>query len=317
MKILFFKYLVLCLLPSFIIGGEVGALHLLKAGYLENPVSTIGTDLSVGYANYFFPRSNSPVSVPYDTARTIVVPKESVGVNFEELIAKVWYLPLEFTPESSVKSVTKLLVGKTVIVIWDRQSDAVLLFDKKGKFISKLGSLGKGQGEYLQIFDIAIDEIQKCVIIGDMEKRSMLYFDFKGYFLRNSTVKDLMKSGIAFTTYNQALIFNRGYYNFDGHYLGVFDQDSLTLKTALIPYRFTSLRGADFLDNFCPFNDKLFYLAPFTNTIYEVDKDFDTRLVYNITFENMGSNPDFRDIDAQKFNNIKEFYEYCQKKVIS
>jgi hypothetical protein len=67
-------------------------------------------------------------------------------------------IPLETTPESLIWEIKKIFFIDSGVYIFDGKQSQVLLFDNKGKFISKIGKKGRGPGEYIHIQDFTIDK---------------------------------------------------------------------------------------------------------------------------------------------------------------
>lgn len=60
----------------------------------------------------------------------------------------------------------------------------VKLFDKSGKFITNVGGIGQGPGEYKFVTDIAIDEKGKSIYITQIVGKSIWKYDIDGNFLK-------------------------------------------------------------------------------------------------------------------------------------
>lgn len=76
-----------------------------------------------------------------------------------------------------------LALSDNYICIWQRDGGAVKLFDKTGKFISDIGSVGQGPGEYRFIYDALIDEAGGYIYLSSYMEKSILQYNLQGKFL--------------------------------------------------------------------------------------------------------------------------------------
>lgn len=60
----------------------------------------------------------------------------------------------------------------------------VKLFNKKGEFISDVGTVGRGPGEYRSAYNVLIDEKEGNIYIAPLAESNLLKFDLKGKFQR-------------------------------------------------------------------------------------------------------------------------------------
>jgi hypothetical protein len=94
-------------------------------------------------------------------------------------------IELELTDQSLVgERITRVLCGKDYIIICERKS--IMQFDKTGKFIRKIASVGQGPGEFTSIGDITMDSKNKKIFIKTNAGKMMSY-DFDGNFIRESS----------------------------------------------------------------------------------------------------------------------------------
>ena len=69
------------------------------------------------------------------------------------------------------------------IFIFDSyKANALFVFDKKGKYITQIGSPGMGPGEFAYLAGFDIDIINNNIIIYDF-KRKFMYYDLDTYEL--------------------------------------------------------------------------------------------------------------------------------------
>jgi hypothetical protein len=83
--------------------------------------------------------------------------------------------------------IDKLIIHGEYIYILDVWSvNSLLVFDKKGTFVRKIGSKGNGPGEYLRLYDFDIDF--PFIYLYDDMKKYMLKYDLQGNFIKGSNM---------------------------------------------------------------------------------------------------------------------------------
>ena len=78
-------------------------------------------------------------------------------LDIHQLVSELSFIPLETSDEFVIGNIDKLLYFDNKYIIADRTTHNIFVFSDSGKFISKIGSQGKGPFEYLTLRDIAIN----------------------------------------------------------------------------------------------------------------------------------------------------------------
>jgi hypothetical protein len=98
-------------------------------------------------------------------------------------------IELEVTDNSLIVQAYKTLLCNDYIIILNRlrsQRDEILLFDKGGKFIRRIGSMGQGPGEYTRISDLTVDTEKEQLYVVATNGRLICY-DLNGRTVREQT----------------------------------------------------------------------------------------------------------------------------------
>ena len=92
--------------------------------------------------------------------------------DWGNLFTDVEIIPLEFTSESMLVNIEKILLQDGNYLIFDKDRSIVYKFNDEGKFLSKLDKVGNGPGEYQSIYDVIInpynDNIELMSAIGSI-----------------------------------------------------------------------------------------------------------------------------------------------------
>jgi len=114
---------------------------------------------------------------------------EAKSVLLSSIGKKIEYIPLETTPNSIIGSLNgvglslaKIIFSNSFIFISD--GEKLLQFDRSGKFIKQIGTVGRGPGQYLEPIDFCIDEKKSNIYV--INGRSVMEFDFDGQYKGSS-----------------------------------------------------------------------------------------------------------------------------------
>lgn len=108
------------------------------------------------------------------------------GITFLEpdsLLGEKIILPLETTAESIIGNIDKLEIAHDTLYILDDDQDIIFLFDKTGKYITRIADIGRGPEEYQYIDDFHIDDDIIYVIAGGIQK--VFCYNLQGKFLNS------------------------------------------------------------------------------------------------------------------------------------
>ncbi|HLO57893.1 MAG TPA: 6-bladed beta-propeller [Bacteroidales bacterium] len=106
--------------------------------------------------------------------------------NMSDLVERVEYIRLETSPDCLLKKVDKIMLSDSFMFISD--FECIYKFDRKGKFISKIGRQGRGPGEYLNVLHFCIDDRQKLIYTLDLIDKFHV-FSFNGNYVRSFRMK--------------------------------------------------------------------------------------------------------------------------------
>jgi hypothetical protein len=79
-------------------------------------------------------------------------------VNLSEIAESITCIKLQPAPDDVLGRIGRVIVGKKYIYAEDYAQDMIFVFDKTGKFVSKLDKKGKGPGEYTSVGPLFIDD---------------------------------------------------------------------------------------------------------------------------------------------------------------
>jgi hypothetical protein len=148
----------------------------------------------------------------------------------------------------------------------------VLVFNRNGKFIRKIGRKGRGPGEYIHGLDFTVDNKTETVFIND--RNIIKVFNKEGQFLKSFSLKkfgDLINSIEIFNS-NLLAVYAIQFENTPYDWM-VFDTigNVITQKKRRIP-QFTSNVGGG--KGAYHFNDKIGYWDEYSDTIFLISDNY-------------------------------------------
>ena len=105
--------------------------------------------------------------------KELVVPAESI-------YSSIKFIPLETHEKSILSSPNVFGMDSNNVLVWDQ--DEILRFDIQGKFLNRVGRLGRGHGEHGRINSANYDEKEKRIYVGNMG--GFIYkYDLEGNYI--------------------------------------------------------------------------------------------------------------------------------------
>ncbi|MDR0995556.1 MAG: 6-bladed beta-propeller [Tannerella sp.] len=98
------------------------------------------------------------------------------------------YVPLETIDSSLISHIQSVRATKDFFFV--RDIKGLLQFDRHGKFLRRIGSQGKGPGQYTFLKAVAVNEKAGLLYLYVYMQQKALVYDFKGNFLREIPVPD-------------------------------------------------------------------------------------------------------------------------------
>lgn len=206
--------------------------------------------------------------------RTIEIDlSECAGTVKESLtVDSVTYIPLETTGECIIGHIKNVAVLDSLFIILDSKSDAVLAFDKNGRFCHQVGNRGEGPGEYITATQIDVSQSAGEVFIYDCLGSRVLCYDKTGKYIRSiDTV------GFAFDFAYHEEDGNRGFLFVNNRQkedkAGITRHDLNTGEIKRLVPRPTGF-ASNAINDFYHSNGKIFVATPpFDNDIYQASGD--------------------------------------------
>jgi len=174
-------------------------------------------------------------------------------------------VPLETTPNCLLTSISQVdeADGKLFILDADR-TRGLFVFSKEGRFLYKIGTLGKGPGEFTDLSTFSFSLDQKTVYLCPQSQKKLIAFNTDGHWICDIPTADYY-SDAQFLSDNQYVLVNRrGYYFRIGDLKTQTYRDTIKWSSGLV-----SVGGRLLYRNV---QGGYLYSATGSDTIYYIDK---------------------------------------------
>lgn len=105
---------------------------------------------------------------------TVALEQRTFQIPFSELFNNVEVIPLETSDYCLIGHINKIILKNNNLYIHDDIAKCVFIFDKQGNFLTKIGTVGRGPGEYIDLKNIYIDDKENYLVF-DCFNKYMLF----------------------------------------------------------------------------------------------------------------------------------------------
>ncbi|QQT55324.1 6-bladed beta-propeller [Sphingobacterium multivorum] len=218
--------------------------------------------------------SDTTISDAKDFKELRLDPDNALATVDNEIIQSIEFIFLETTRQSEFSTITQLNITEKGFIIFDENINAILFFDKKGKFKSKLTS----PKDFRSIRGFSINTIEKSIAVDDVHSEYIYTFDLDGN----------LKKRIEKIHYGAKLAFHNGskveYFKFDSPFKSldgakranlIIKGNKDTLERGHFWYTPKPMYESDIYEtrNFYNSNNILLFSRELDNIIYEIKGD--------------------------------------------
>jgi len=204
-------------------------------------------------------------------------PDSHLGGRVGDFFEKVEVIPLETTPQSLFGRIYQMAVTERYFIIQDRETDAVLIFHRDGRFHAKIGK--RKEKEYIGFFalDRSTDEIVLPAVSGN--DNLLLFYNYEGNLLREQMVNKRGMHTFAFGKGLYAIHPSRPSKRSESSEISydvVFTEDFQRSVKNLFPYdrQYQAYDGGMPFTFFSDQGDGSFHISPlYTYSIFSVNRD--------------------------------------------
>ncbi|WP_195439201.1 6-bladed beta-propeller [Parabacteroides goldsteinii] len=105
---------------------------------------------------------------------------------FDSLMTKVSYVKLETTGDNLVGGISQILfVDDKIIIVDAEKSKTITVYDEKGHFLYKIGTLVQGLMEYGSLDHVAFTPGKEMLVITDLKSGCLKYYSIGGIYVKS------------------------------------------------------------------------------------------------------------------------------------
>lgn len=201
-------------------------------------------------------------------------------ISTDKVINSVRYIKLETKDDNFIGIITNIIFLNKQILIADKIiSKSIYLFDYNGKFIRKIGGIGQGPNEYVDICHITLSNDNDEILVIDDSKSQILHYDLEGNYLQSSPLL-YRAENIEYIDQNNIV-----YYNTPGIYKGYKENLENTLLVSDLDHQVKYSLFTNNQDSWFNFTTHADHLRKYNNTIYVAPNLSDT--IYQVNPEGL------------------------------
>lgn len=190
----------------------------------------------------------------------------------EPLFSDLEIIPLETNDDILMAGCNRIEFFEEKFFVLDQQFSNLLAFNRQGRYLYRIGSLGSGPGEYRSIYGFDIDEKNREILVYSLDNQSILRYNLEGEFLDQERIDFY---GFDFSLANNGnYVFNLRY-NDNGEYSrhNVFVVDGNgKLKSQFFPYPKEATQVVLSRSGFMLLDGNVgYYNNAFSDTLYQFD----------------------------------------------
>ena len=133
-------------------------------------------------------------SAPQGPQIVTIDPDANQIINLADKVETVELVRLELTDKSMLSRITGVLEYDDKYIVSSSSGQSICVFDKQGKFLYNIGSVGRADNEYLVIGRIMLDEKQEQLIVYDIMSCRLVYYTMSGEFVKVAHLRDDIKA---------------------------------------------------------------------------------------------------------------------------
>ena len=126
-------------------------------------------------------------SKPIKNNSIIISPKlKGEIIQLSTFISEINLIPLETTADCLIAEVGKVLISEQKIYVLDRSTSSIFIFDRWGKFLTKIQDVGHGSEEYIHLIDF--DVINDEIFLLDYTGKKIIHYDQQYKFIQATSL---------------------------------------------------------------------------------------------------------------------------------
>ena len=159
--------------------------------------------------------------------------QEVMMKKYSDFFSCVHPIILDSTSQALIGPISKMDVVDSLLIVLDVGiAKSIFVFNRKGKFIRKIGSFGRGPGEYLGVCDFTFDAVHKNLLLLDTWQQKIHSYNLQtGEYKKSITLKgDDRRVRSYHICYKDSTVYADAYFDLpspENYLLRVFSEDGV------------------------------------------------------------------------------------------
>jgi len=194
-----------------------------------------------------------------------------------EIVKDIEYVKLETSPACLIGGPVGFVSSEHYAVVYDGISKRVLLFNKEGKYLKDIGSIGRGPEEYINLEpgSLQISPDEKYIIFKDYVNGFMIY-KIDGSFFKKCDIPSAVYDGHRYLNPEKFVAY-RQWFNLPekgGNQVLIYDKEMNLTDSLIFSYPDTMLNMRMYMafDNFSIFKENIYLRRKLNDTIFQIDQ---------------------------------------------
>src|SRR5690606_8598239 len=228
---------------------------------------------------------------------------ETTNLDINRFIKLEKAVILEFPENFAIQNIHKIIVSEPSMFILDNVQNFIFVYDLEGNFLNRIGGIGDGPGEYLEITDFTITNDD--LVVFSNNSRKIIHYSSIGKFIKEFPI---LHYGSSLAVFDQGYIIqtkNNVHPQMPYDLLFLNNSGEMVDQKQQAYPNFPSFESSGFLKNVSA--GKILYMNVFGNIIYQVNEELDLIPLYKF---DLGSDA----LHMDKFDNPQElsnhFHEF-------
>lgn len=160
------------------------------------------------YLFFFISCSSQQKELPLNSNYIINLDgKKEPSIAYSSIFKSVHSIVLETNKDCLIGTISELQVFDGLIYILDQHiAKSLFVFDMEGRFIRKIGSLGRGPGEYIRVTDFTLDTENRFIFLCNDDNR-MHKYQLDGTYVHSINIQE-ERSSITFIQFYNGRLFS-------------------------------------------------------------------------------------------------------------
>lgn len=130
----------------------------------------------------------------YSDVETIKFNFSETNPLYEDIFKETTIIPLETNENCLVSEITQMEVWDNKIFILDWKLNSLLVFNTQGKYLNRIGRIGKGPGEYIRPRYFFINKKEALVKVFDAPTKKLMCFDYGGILVKEIKLNNYLRA---------------------------------------------------------------------------------------------------------------------------